>query len=79
MPAKIKIHNDGKGRPYSFQAYLEYPETYNLGGENEEKALEALQEEVSKIIAYYNSIDYSNIEYVDCLGNKLQELKNKVK
>ncbi len=69
----IKINNDKKEKDYSFQASIDTPSTWNYGGKDEQEAIEELKREVEQIITYYQNIDYSKIEYVDCFGNKIEK------
>ncbi len=64
---QIKIHNDGKEKCESFEAYLELPIVCEFGSTQEE-ALEKLRYKIGSLIDELNEMQFNNIVHVDCFG-----------
>ena len=80
LERRLKMHNDGKERDTSFEASSEltfesWPMharlTLNSYGETEKEAIEGLKEAYLKINEKIIDWNNLNIEYVDCLGKKV--------
>ena len=70
---KIKVHNDGKQRCMSFEAYLDLNTVYGWG-EDEQEALEELKNKLTDIATEIARLISSNveIEYVNGVGEPLK-------
>lgn len=70
----VKIHNDGKEKWQSFDASLDDSKSdiYLCGyGSNKEEAINELKLNVQKKIEELQSINFDNLNWVDCVGNSL--------
>lgn len=72
---KIRIHNDGKERDFSFEADIADLWVETMFGESEEEVISMLKNEVQKLIKDLNELDYTNVEYVDYIGKIIQPIK----
>jgi hypothetical protein len=69
---KVKLHNDGKEKNFSFDAML--TNTINpIGyGANDAEAIAELKKSVDRYIKELQSIDYNDVILVDWNGNPIQ-------
>jgi len=74
---QVNIHNDGKQKRQSYEAYLDGKASNIVGyGASEAEAVENLKIEVANYIMLLQTIDYSNTVQVDCSGEPLFDREN---
>lgn len=71
---KIKLHNDGKEKSFSFEASIDDACVGTVFGDSKESAIEALKQDVNSLIKKLQNIDYNDILEVDYAGNPLEDV-----
>lgn len=68
---KIKVHNDGKEKNFSVDAFIDVSVNTAFGA-TEEEAINNLKLEVQSVIKELQEIDYTKIQKVDCFGLEIE-------
>jgi SHS2 domain-containing protein len=68
----IKVHNDGKGKYQSFEAYITGDIDIRGYGETEEEAITELKYKLDELIHTISNTDFNLIQYVDCKGDEIK-------
>jgi hypothetical protein len=73
----IKIHNDGKGKSESFEAYSDYDVLPGFG-QTEEEAVDNYEKNVKDYISVLQSLDYTERIVVDFNGKEVPDAESKL-
>jgi hypothetical protein len=69
----VTIHDEGKGRDYSIEAFLDNMPLVINYADTQEEAIAGLKIAVKELIKNLEAVDYDKIVRVDCFGNILKE------
>jgi hypothetical protein len=72
---KIFVHDDGKEKLMSVDAFVPDLVSPTGYGRTKEEALQDLQNNILQLIQQLKNLDYSNLQDVDCFGQPLKEKK----